>query len=363
MKLNLKTNTNIVYGRGILEKYGTEMLKLGEKPLIVSGKKSSKNSQGYKDLLEFFKKNDIKYSVYIKSEIMANIKDIEEGAEIGRKEKCDYVVAVGGGTTIDIGKGISILLKNKSIKNRGNVPLVTIPTISGSGSETSKYAVINLGEINFYTIEVEPNMAIVDPYYTNKINIELVKNSSLNGLSNLIEGYLNENIDKENERIAIEGLRRFGESIDNLLDCNISSRDRENLSMASILGGILLNRYGRGLFNVLGETLSYNGNLSLGKSKGILYNEYLKRFRKEKKLNNIINVLGFSTFRDLSKTINKLSSYNKVELEKLEVEKLAKISMQRIIKEDKKLKNEIYYDIFNIYSNSLKNRELNYDII
>ena len=176
---------------------------------------------------------------------MANIKDIEEGAEIGRKEKCDYVVAVGGGTTIDIGKGISVPLKNKSIKNRGNVPLVTIPTISGSGSETSKYAVINLGEINFYTIEVEPNMAIVDPYYTNKINIELVKNSSLNGLSNLIEGYLNENIDKENERIAIEGLRRFGESIDNLLDCNIS-RDRENLSIASILGGILLNRYGRG---------------------------------------------------------------------------------------------------------------------
>ncbi|MGL5415008.1 MAG: iron-containing alcohol dehydrogenase [Clostridium sp.] len=363
MKLNLKTNTSIVYGRGILEKYGSDILKLGNKPLIVSGKKSSKNSHGFKDVTEFLKRNNKEFEVYIKEKNICNMEDIEKGSNIGKELNCDYVIAIGGGTTIDIGKGISVLLVEEEIESNKHAKICTVPTISGSGSETSKYALIYLNSKMIKCIEVEPNMALVDPYYANKIDIVKVRNSSLNGMSNLIEGYLNNNIDKENEKIAIEGLRRFGESIDNLLNGSIGSRDRENLSMVSILGGILLNRYGRDMFNVLGETFSSVENIGLGFAKGLLYSEYLKRFKKERRLNNIINVLGFSTFKDLIKTINKLSYYEKVKLDNIDIDKLVRISMKRISEGNRRVKNEVYYEIFNIYSNSLKNRELNYDII
>ncbi|MGL4876150.1 MAG: iron-containing alcohol dehydrogenase [Clostridium sp.] len=353
MKLNLKTDTNIVYGRGILEKYGKEMLKLGEKPLIITGKKSSKNSQGYKEIIEFLKKNKKECSIYVKEGNVGHINDCKASRKILEEENCDYIIGIGGGNTLDIAKYVGA---NKKMH------VCAIPTISGSGAETSKYGYIYTKN-GIKIVEKTIDMAIIDPYYTNKININDVKNSSINALSNLIEGYLNIDINKENEKIAIEGLRRFGESIDNILDSNISARDRENLSMASVLGGILLDRYGRSMFDILGETLSEHEGIGLGFSKGLLYTEYLKKFRKERKLNNIINVLGFSTFRDLGKTINKMSNYEKFSLEKIEIDIISNIAMEKITEGNKKLKNEVYYEIFNIYSNSLKNRELNYDII
>ena len=92
-------------------------------------------------------------------EVSPKLKDIEKGIEIYKENNCDFVIAVGGGSVMDVAKAVRIFSANSGkpigyvtgknkVENKG-VPLVAIPTTSGSGSEATKFIVIYVDKTKY----------------------------------------------------------------------------------------------------------------------------------------------------------------------------------------------------------------------
>ena len=128
-----------------------------EKIFLVTGKESYEKSGAKESLSQYLKNYDFVHFNDFSS--IPLLEDIKKGINILRKEKCDLVIAIGGGSVIDVAKLTNIFsaqhneaidyIKNiQDIKKPGQ-SLIAIPTTSGSGSEATHFAVIYVGQKKF----------------------------------------------------------------------------------------------------------------------------------------------------------------------------------------------------------------------
>ena len=173
--------TRILFGPGKLAKLASEKLP-GKKALIVITAGRSMKANGYLErVVELLKKNDVQSVVFDK--ILPNPirSHVMEGAELARKEQCDFVIGLGGGSSIDSAKSIAVMAKNtgdywdyigggsgkgKAVTG-GVLPIVAITTTAGTGTEADPWTVITHEErnekIGFGIPETFPVLSIVDP--------------------------------------------------------------------------------------------------------------------------------------------------------------------------------------------------------
>ncbi|MBP1889412.1 alcohol dehydrogenase [Clostridium moniliforme] len=363
MKVKLKVPTEVLFGEDIIKSNYNKLSNLGQTALIVTGKKSAKLNGALSDVLFALDNENKDYYIFDKIEENPSLETIEIGGKLGRKVKADFVIGIGGGSALDAAKVISLFIKNsnidkKSIFNENNligVPVVAIPTTAGTGSEVTQYAIVtdhsikkkkNLGQ------SIYPKVAFIDYKYTNKLNLEVTRNTAMDAFSHIVEGYLNSNSTDYTDNLSHEGLKIWGETLDSLLKGNITKKDRENLMMASTLGGVIIAHNGTSIPHGMGYPLTYNKGVPHGLANSCLFCEYLDLFKDRKKVNNIINILGFSSLKDLKKAINRLIE-NNISI----TEEEAKEYTEEIWSNKEKLKNHpediSYNDLYNIYYKSL----------
>jgi len=128
---------------------------------------------------------------------------VQEGLEVYKKEGCDVIIALGGGSCLDAGKGIAVLATNggrlQDYEGRGKIklpkaPLVSIPTTAGTGSEVSWGAVFTDTErkVKFivHSPKVIPEEAIEDPLLTLSMPPSITASSGMDALTHAIEGFI-----------------------------------------------------------------------------------------------------------------------------------------------------------------------------
>lgn len=181
MQFNYHIPTRLLFGPGKLAELATEKLP-GKKALIViTGGKSMKANGYLERVVELLKKNDVQSVVFDK--ILPNpIRlHVMEGAAMARREGCDFVIGLGGGSSIDSAKSIAVMAKNEgdywdyigggSGKGQpvtgGVLPIVAITTTAGTGTEADPWTVVTHEErnekIGFGIPETFPVLSIVDP--------------------------------------------------------------------------------------------------------------------------------------------------------------------------------------------------------
>ncbi|THB64762.1 MAG: iron-containing alcohol dehydrogenase, partial [Desulfovibrio sp.] len=171
----------IIFGRGKIDELATHPLP-GKKALIVITAGKSMKANGYLDtVIGNMAKQGVESVVFDK--ILPNpISDhVDEGAALAKQEGCDFIVGLGGGSSIDSAKSIAVMAKNpgeywdyihggsgkgKPIEN-GVLPIVAIPTTAGTGTEADPWTVVtkvaSKEKIGFGTPETFPVLSIVDP--------------------------------------------------------------------------------------------------------------------------------------------------------------------------------------------------------
>lgn len=144
--------------------------------------------------------------------------EIERGIDIYNENACDMVIAVGGGSVIDVGKSVNVLAEQSNfpelcvkdsglIEVKGN-PLVAIPTTAGSGSEATHFAVVYIGEgkdKTKYSLAHEfvlPDYAIIDPNFTNSLLGHIAASTGMDALGQAIESYWSVNSTDESRAYA-----------------------------------------------------------------------------------------------------------------------------------------------------------------
>ena len=136
--------TKIKYGIGIVESVGEEVRKFAAKKVLIVADKGIVKAGLVDKVRKFLKPSKAKALIFDEVEPNPKDKTVEKGAELAREEKVDLIIGVGGGSAMDTAKGIGLLVTNGgSIRDyqgmdtvkKPSLPLITIPTTAGTGSE------------------------------------------------------------------------------------------------------------------------------------------------------------------------------------------------------------------------------------
>jgi len=200
--------TRLVFGAGSLSKLGEIVSTYGKKALIVTGGSSVKRSGVLDRAVESLKAAGVLAVECSGIEPNPRITSVQRGADIARKENCDVVVALGGGSAMDASKVIAAAAlydgdpwnlighgqENWAIPTRA-LPVITVPTLAATGSEMNCGAVISNDETkvkSFVSTEcLFPKVALVDP----ELTLTVPKDQTAYGVCDIIthvtEGYFN----------------------------------------------------------------------------------------------------------------------------------------------------------------------------
>jgi Iron-containing alcohol dehydrogenase. len=249
--------TEIIFGPGTLEKLATVQLP-GKKALLVIGSGNSMRKHGYLDrVTSYLKQNNVDYVVYDK--ILPNpIADhVAEGAKLAKENGCDFVIGLGGGSTIDSSKAIAVMAKNPGdywdyvsggsgkgmeVKN-GALPIVAIPTTAGTGTESDPWAVVTKTETNekigFGCKYTYPTLSIVDPELMVSIPPKFTAYQGMDAFFHSVEGYLATVNQPGSDVLALQSISLITENLPKAVEDGNNIEARTALAWASTAAGIV----------------------------------------------------------------------------------------------------------------------------
>ncbi|MFS1874074.1 iron-containing alcohol dehydrogenase [Enterovibrio norvegicus] len=243
------TATRIIFGEGALSHSLSMLNQFGYSALVVTGK----DEQRAAPLLGYLKQQGMRYQqLSVHGEPL--IAMVEEMAAAGRVFKPDIVIAVGGGSVMDVGKALSALIPNQgSVYDYVEVvgralpltakplPCIAVPTTAGTGSEVTRNAVLISAQENvkaaLRSTDLIPDMAIIDPTLTYGTDKELSARCGMDAFTHLMEAYVCGDPNPLTDMVCEEGLRRLAPAIIHACEED-DPKARADMAFASMLGGM-----------------------------------------------------------------------------------------------------------------------------
>ena len=236
--------------------------------------------------------------------------NVDEGVNEFKINNCDGVIAIGGGSAIDVGKAIAFMSgQNRSIWDFEDIgdywkradtkkisPIIAIPTTAGTGSETGRAsAIINkktgIKKIIFHP-KILPSIVILDPNLTVDLSPRLTAATGMDALAHNLEAFCATNFHPMAEGIALEGMKLIKKSLVVAFKDGKNIEARQNLLAASSMGSTAFQR-GLGAIHSLSHPVNAQFNIHHGLSNAI-FMPYVLTFNKtsiEKKIISICDYL------------------------------------------------------------------------
>ncbi|KMJ55016.1 alcohol dehydrogenase, partial [Bacillus sp. LL01] len=194
---------SIYYGQGSFGKVGEETAKLGTKALIISDRVMEKLGN-LKNCHTHLQQANISYVDFLDISSEPTDEYVYDALMLARKEHCDVVVALGGGSCIDTAKAVAVLATNKgeisdymnlkTLATNKPLPLIAIPTTAGTGSEATDVTVItntsNDVKMMIKQPAFMPEIAIVDPVLTISSPKNTTAATGIDALTHALEAYI-----------------------------------------------------------------------------------------------------------------------------------------------------------------------------
>ena len=236
--------------------------------------------------------------------------NVDEGVNEFKINNCDGVIAIGGGSAIDVGKAIAFMSgQNRPIWDFEDIgdywkradtkkisPIIAIPTTAGTGSETGRAsAIINkktgIKKIIFHP-KILPSIVILDPNLTVDLSPRLTAATGMDALAHNLEAFCATNYHPMAEGIALEGIKLIKKSLVVAFKDGKNIEARQNLLAASSMGSTAFQR-GLGAIHSLSHPVNAQFNIHHGLSNAI-FMPYVLTFNKtsiEKKIISICDYL------------------------------------------------------------------------
>src|SRR5258706_124465 len=258
MRFEFATATRIIFGPGAVREAGALAREFALCFMVVTGR-NQRRLEALIALLEAAGISAATFSVIGEPEVTT----AEKGVTVARDQKCDLVISFGGGSAIDTGKAIAAMLTNEGelqdyleligrgkALTRHSAPFIAIPTTAGTGSEVTRNAVLGSPEhrvkVSLRSPLMLPRIALVDPELTYDLPPALTASTGLDALTQLIEPYVCSRANPMTDALCLEGIRRAARSLPMAFDDGHNAAAREDMSLASLFGGLALANAGLG---------------------------------------------------------------------------------------------------------------------
>ena len=285
------------------------------KPLLVTDNGLAK-SKIIEDAVALLKKENLSVEVY--SNVVGNPtgSNVEEGVEFYKNNKCDGVIAFGGGSGLDVGKAIAFMSgqtlsiwefedigDNWSKANPDTIaPIIAVPTTAGTGSETGRASVIlneKIGEkkIIFHP-KFLPSIVILDPVLTLDLPPKITAATGMDALAHCLEAYCAPGFHPMADGIALEGMKLINKWLLKAVKNGKDIEARMNMLTAASMGSTAFQK-GLGAIHSLSHPVNALNNVHHGLSNAI-FMPYVLSFNKKEIEQRIIKLCEYLDLKDNS---------------------------------------------------------------
>ena len=261
-------------------------------------------------LLEGMEKEGIKAVLFDKVIPNPTITNVEDGLAIYKKNECDHIIALGGGSVIDCAKIIAarVVKPKQSVQKMKGLlkvgkklpPFVAIPTTSGTGSEATLAAVISNPETHEkYPINdthLIPTYAVMDPLLTIGLPKPITSTTGMDALTHAVEAYIGSENTKKTKKYAIEATQLIFKYIKRAYDQGDDKEARNMMQKASLLAGMAFTRAYVGYVHAVAHTLGGFYGVPHGLANAVILPHVLQAYGKKahKKLAQLADAVGIS---------------------------------------------------------------------
>jgi alcohol dehydrogenase len=312
---NFYMPTRIRFGWGRFQEIRQIVDELkGKRIFLVTGKNLAKK-YGVLDKLSDYMKG-LTLVVFAEVEENPSIETVDKGAAKCKETMCDMVIGLGGGSAMDAGKAIAMLQRNpgsireyldqERVCQTKGLPIIAIPTTSGTGSEVTPFTVIThrakKAKPAIAPPENFPDVALVDPELTMTMPFEVAASTGLDALCQAVEGFWSTQGNPLTRSLAFQAIKLAMEN----LESACLRKDKEsvvNMALASHLTGIEMSNIGNTSIHPLSYPITLDYNVPHGFACAIFLPPVIRfnskaienRFRD---LLRILNLTSIEAFAD-----------------------------------------------------------------
>ncbi len=209
----------IYFGGGEGKKAGELVKRWGEKALLVTGKKSMQETGILEEILQSLEGAGVQCSIFDQVEPEPSLETVDRGLDLAYRERCDFVISLGGGSAQDCGKAIAGLCGNShtvlpyfegKVLSSPGIPWIAVPTTAGTGSEMTTNAVLTDYRTklkkSFRSPYLLAKLVIIDPLYTRFMSPYLTATSGIDALVQALEAYVSQEVNPVSEVLAEEAI-------------------------------------------------------------------------------------------------------------------------------------------------------------
>ena len=262
-------NETSYFGKGAREELALEIQKRGFKKVFLVSDKSLVEAGVTAKVEEVLNKAGIPYVLYDEIKPNPTIKNVLDGVDACKNSKADLIVAVGGGSSIDTAKGISIVMTNpersdiKSLNGASNtvnrgMPLIAMPTTAGTAAEVTINYVITDEEAKIKMVCVDPNdipiLAIVDSDLMATMPKSLAAATGMDALTHAVEGYITKAHNDMSDMFHMKAIQM----IFKYLPAAVNDKEPvaiEKMGMAQYIAGMGFSNVGLGIVHSMAHQL------------------------------------------------------------------------------------------------------------
>ncbi len=263
MQFEFATATRIVFGAGTsagLASFAAELLPDDgrRRALFVAGRGIA-HTDALLDQLERRGIEPVRFDV----DGEPTLDTVERGAKLARDRACGLVIGLGGGSAMDTGKAVAAMATNPGELldfleviganrplSRPPLPYIAVPTTAGTGAEVTRNAVLASPEhrvkVSLRSPLMLPRLAVVDPRLTHELPPNVTASTGMDALTQLIEPLVSARANPMTDALCREGIGRAARSLLPAFRDGCNGTAREDMSLASLFGGLALANAGLG---------------------------------------------------------------------------------------------------------------------
>ena len=291
-----------------------EIAAFGKKALIVTGHSSANKNGSLSDMKRALSDKDTSFVLFQKIEENPSVETIMEAAALGRREGTDFVIGIGGGSALDAAKAIALMVQNRdsdasvlyqSLPLR-SLPVITVPTTCGTGSEVTQYAILTRHDKRTkqgISHSIFPSLAFVDYRYLKSAPDSIIASTAIDALGHFLESYFNTQASTYSQMLCMHGLAIWGTAKNALLTSETSDEDLRSFLDASTYAGMAIAHTSTTIPHGASYYLTYEKNIPHGVAVGTYLPSYLQLQENKEEVAMILQIMGFSDIHDFESFI------------------------------------------------------------
>ena len=268
MANRIMLNETSYHGSGAIEEIATEAKAHGFKKAFVCSDPDLIKFNVTSKVTGILDEAGLSYEVYSNIKPNPTIENVQQGVEAFKKSGADYIIAIGGGSSMDTAKGIGIIIANPDFadvrslegvaptKNK-SVPIFAVPTTAGTAAEVTINYVITDAEKNRKMVCVDPKdipvVAFVDPDMMSSMPKGLTAATGMDALTHAIEGYITGGAWELSDMFHLKAIEIIARSLRAAV--NNDPKGREDMALGQYVAGMGFSNVGLGIVHSMAHPL------------------------------------------------------------------------------------------------------------